>query len=163
MKLKSYLITIALFFLAFGARAEGDEVISVYTNSSQTPTKIAIADVSRILFETDSFNIKNKKDGAVSYFDYSDVIKITFNETLGLEDITATDPNVTIFPNPVKENLKINGAEDMFGSDLYIYSITGTLVTKQAKWNGENINVSNLNPGIYFININSTTIKFVKQ
>lgn len=161
MKLKFYLITIALLFVAFGAKAEGDEVITIHTNNSET-TKIAIADISKIVFETSELNIINNS-GISNYFNYSDVRKLTFDEGLSVESITATDSDVTIFPNPVKENLTINGAENMFGADLYIYSITGTLVTKHANWNGENINVSSLNPGIYFINFNSTTIKFVKQ
>lgn len=165
MNFKNYLITLVLLAAAFGVRAEGDGVLSVHLNSSETPAQIAIADVSSVVFETSQLNIKNKKDGTSLYFDYSDVIKITFNEELNTESVKATDYNAeaAIFPNPAKDNLSISVAEEMYGSDLCIYSLTGTLVTKQTNWNGESINISSLNPGIYFININSTTLKFVKQ
>ena len=165
MNFKNYLITLVLLAAAFGVRAEGDGVLSVHLNSSETPAQIAIADVSSVVFETSQLNIKNKKDGTSLYFDYSDVIKITFNEELNTESVEEMNSNatLTLFPNPVKDNLSISVAEEMYGSDLCIYSLTGTLVTKQTNWNGESINVSSLNPGIYFININSTTLKFVKQ
>ena len=165
MKLKSYLITLALLFIAFGVRAEGDEAITIHLNSSETPTQIAIADVSKIVFETTQFNIKNNKNGAVKYFDYSDVIKITFNEELNTESIEVVDANATLalFPNPAKDYLTINDADDLHGSDLCIHSLTGSLISKQTNWNGEKINVSHLNPGIYFIKLNSTTLKFIKQ
>lgn len=162
MKLKFFLITFALLFVTLGARAEGDEVV-IYENNSETPTRIAIADVSRIVFETNQLNIKNNKNGDVKYFAYSDVRKITFNEILDIESITAAESEAAIFPNPTRDYLTIKGADKMHGSDLCIYSISGTLISKQTNWNGEKINVSHLNPGFYFININSTTLKFIKQ
>lgn len=161
MKLKFYLITIVLLFVAFSVKAEGDKVISVYTNNSQTSTKIAISEVSKIVFDTESLNIVT--NAGDNHFNYADVAKITFNEALGLDAITATNNNVTISPNPTRDNLTISCSEDMFGSDLYIYTLTGALVTKQTNWNGESINVSDLNAGVYLININSTTLKFIKQ
>ena len=101
-------------------------------------------------------------DNISNDFYFSDVIKIAFNE----EGTSITTPNAStasISPNPVKDNLMIQDAEKMYGSDICIYSVTGTLVSKYSQWNGESINVSHLSPGIYFVNTNSTTLKFVKK
>ena len=165
MKLKSYLITLTLLFVAIGVRAEGDGFLTIHLNSSEKPAQIAITDVSSIVFETSQLSIKNKQYAIIQNFNYSDVIKITFNEELNTESVEEMNSNATLtfFPNPVKDNISISCDETMYGSDLCIYSMTGTLISKQTNWNGENINVSNLNPGIYFININSTTLKFIKQ
>lgn len=165
MNFKNYLITLMLLLAAVGVRAEGDGLITIHLNSSEEPAQIAITDVSSIVFETSQLSIKNKQYAVIQNFDYSDVLKITFNEELNTESIEEMDSDVTLalFPNPVKDNLSISCDETMHGSDLYIYTLTGTLVSKQINWNGESINVSSLNPGIYFININSTTLKFIKQ
>lgn len=165
MNFKNYLITLVLLAAAIGVRAEGDELITIHLNSSEKPAQIAITDVSSIVFETSQLSIKDKQYAVIQNFDYSDVIKITFNEELNTESVEEKNSNatLTLFPNPVKDNISISCDETMYGSDLCIYTLTGTLVTKQTNWKGENINVSNLNPGIYFININSTTLKFIKQ
>lgn len=165
MNFKNYLITLVLLAAAIGVRAEGDELITIHLNSSEKPAQIAITDVSSIVFETSQLSIKDKQYAVIQNFDYSDVIKITFNEELNTESVEEMNSNatLTLFPNPVKDNISISCDETMYGSDLCIYTLTGTLVTKQTNWKGENINVSNLNPGIYFININSTTLKFIKQ
>jgi hypothetical protein len=165
MNFKNYLITLVLLAAAIGVRAEGDELITIHLNSSEKPAQIAITDVSSIVFETSQLSIKDKQYAVIQNFDYSDIIKITFNEELNTESVEEKNSNatLTLFPNPVKDNISISCDETMYGSDLCIYTLTGTLVTKQTNWNGENINVSNLNPGIYFININSTTLKFIKQ
>ena len=98
-----------------------------------------------------------------SYFEYDRVRKITFNESVGIESILADNTSVVVAPNPTKSYLMINGADNLYGSDLYIYSISGAVVSKQAGWSGERVDVSNLNSGIYFVKIGSTTSKFVKQ
>ena len=165
MNFKNYLITLLLLTAAIGVKAEGDELITIHLNSSEKPAQIAITDVSSIVFETSQLSIKDKQYAVIQNFDYSDVIKITFNEELNTESVEEMNSNaiLTLFPNPVKDNISISCDETMYGSDLCIYTLTGALITKQTNWKGESINVSNLNPGIYFININSTTLKFIKQ
>ena len=106
--------------------------------------------------------VVNNNDNTSNDFYFSDIIKITFNEQ-GTSIETVNASSASIFPNPVKDNLIIQNAEKIYGSDIYIYSMTGVLVEKYSQWNGESINVSDLAPGVYFVNSNSTTLKFVKQ
>ncbi|MBO7291185.1 MAG: T9SS type A sorting domain-containing protein, partial [Bacteroidaceae bacterium] len=49
-----------------------------------------------------------------------------------------------------------------YGNEMNLYSATGMLVMQVPSWNGEAIDVAHLPAGIYFINIQSETIKFVK-
>ena len=141
---------------------KADEVITVHLSGSPTPAKIAVSDVSKILFEKTKLNII--ANNADNFFNYSDVKTITFDKgEVGLNPIFVTGASAVVAPNPTKENLTICGADNMHGSDIFIYSITGTLVSEHRNWNGEVINISHLGSGVYFININSTTLKFVKQ
>lgn len=160
MKLKFCLIVGLLLLTSSYTKA--DELISIYLNNSDlSPVRIEVSTISTIKFKTTKLVVTNH-DNISNDFYFSDVIKIAFNE----EGTSITTPNAStasISPNPVKDNLMIQDAEKMYGSDICIYSVTGTLVSKHSQWNGESIDVSHLSPGIYFVNTNSTTLKFVKK
>lgn len=160
MKLKFCLIVGLLLLTSSYTKA--DELISIYLNNSDlSPVRIDVSTISTIKFKTTKLVVTNH-DNISNDFYFSDVIKITFNE----EGTSITTPNAStasISPNPVKDNLMIQDAEKMYGSDICIYSVTGTLVSRHSQWNGESIDVSHLSPGIYFVNTNSTTLKFVKK
>jgi hypothetical protein len=161
MKLRFCLIVSLLLLTSHYAKA--DELISIYqSNSDLSPVRIDVSNISTIKFKTTKIVI-NQKDNTSSDFYFSDITKITFNED-GTSIIESKDTSkASINPNPVKDVLTINSADAIYGNDICIYSITGMLVAKHSQWNGEHIDVSNLNPGVYFINTNSTTLKFVKQ
>ena len=160
MKLKFCLIVGLLLLTSSYTKA--DELISIYLNNSDlSPVRIDVSTISTIKFKTTKLVVTNH-DNISNDFYFSDVIKIAFNE----EGTSITTPNAStasISPNPVKDNLMIQDAEKMYGSDICIYSVTGTLVSRHSQWNGESIDVSHLRPGIYFVNTNSTTLKFVKK
>ena len=160
MKLRFCLI-IGLLLLT-SSFAKADELISIYLNNTDlSPVRIDISTISTIKFKTKKLVVKNN-DNSTNDFYFSDIVKITFNEE-GTSIETQDVSTARINPNPAKDIVTIQNAEQMYGSDVCIYSITGMLIDKLPQWNGESIDVSNLSPGIYFINSNSTTLKFVKQ
>lgn len=160
MKLKFCLIVGLLLLTSSYTKA--DELISIYLNNSDlSPVRIEVSTISTIKFKTTKLVVTNH-DNISNDFYFSDVIKIAFNEE-GTSITTPDASTASISPNPVKDNLMIQDAEKMYGSDICIYSVTGTLVSKHSQWNGESIDVSHLSPGIYFVNTNSTTLKFVKK
>lgn len=160
MKLRFCLIMTLLLLTSSYTKA--DELISIYLNNSDnSPVRIDVSTISSIKFKTTKLVVTNDDDISNDFY-FSDVIKITFNEK-GTSIETANASNVNIFPNPVKDNLVINNADMIYGSDICIYTTTGVLVSKHSQWNGETIDVSHLCPGVYFVNTNSTILKFVKQ
>ncbi len=160
MKLRFCLI-IGLLLLT-SSYAKADELISIYLNNTDhSPVRIDISTISTIKFKTKKMIVTND-DNITNDFYFSDIVKITFNED-GTYIETQNASTASIHPNPAKDNVTIQNAEKMYGSDVCIYSITGVLVSRLPQWNGEAIDVSHLSPGVYFINSNSTTLKFVKQ
>lgn len=143
--------------------AKADELINIYFNNSDlSPVRVEISTISSIKFKANKFVITSK-DNITNDFYFSDVRKITFNEgETFIEDIN-TKTTLSVYPSPATNELRIEGNDEMYNSDVYIYTLTGTLVAKHPQWNGETIDISSLASGIYFININSTTLKFVKQ
>lgn len=154
------LLIICALFLSFSA-VKAEEVITIHLNNS--PAKdITLANIQKITFDANGLNVFCY-DNNNETFNYSDINKLTFGEGVGVETFMAAKTSIVVAPNPTKSTLAINGADDLYGSDLRIYSISGSLISEHNNWNGERIDVSQLNAGIYFVNIGSTTTKFVKQ
>src|SRR5690606_23822341 len=89
-----------------------------------------------------------------------DIVESTANTT----DFTSS--TFSIYPNPVKDVLNISNSNGAEINSLTIVDINGRTV-KQINSNISQINISDLNAGVYFVNINSTegnlTKKIVKQ
>jgi hypothetical protein len=160
MKLRFCLIIGLLLLTSHFAKA--DELISIYlSNSEHSPVRIDVANISTIKFKSTKI-VVNKIDNTSSDFYFSDIKKITFNEE-GTSIETHNATSASIFPNPVNDEIIIQNAKSIYGSDIYIYSMTGVLVNKLSQWNGEVIDATHLSSGVYFIKTNSTTLKFIKQ
>lgn len=71
---------------------------------------------------------------------------------------------ISVYPNPAQDVLNISNSESVLS--YTVHSITGQLVDHGAI-NGDQLDVSNLNEGLYFLEISnesgSRTIKFVKR
>jgi hypothetical protein len=84
---------------------------------------------------------------------------LTDGNTLSTSDIML--PIIGLLSNPVVDELQLNGVTE--SSHISIYSVTGVKVLSQ-KFNGNNINVSNLNTGLYFLEIPGYSVKkFLKK
>ena len=82
---------------------------------------------------------------------------VTFNE--GIRETSV--PNVTIYPNPVDDNLFIEAEGNI--EEVIVYDIYGR---QQSTVNGQqslSINVSNLSNGVYFVNVKTSVGSVVKK
>jgi hypothetical protein len=80
-------------------------------------------------------------------------------ETMGINDLMAS--SVVVYPNPAKDRLNIS-SEIESNSAYYISDITGRTISSGAIVN-KGVNTSLLPSGIYFLNINNTITKFIKE
>ncbi len=70
----------------------------------------------------------------------------------------------SLYPNPAKETLFINSSHTV--SSIVIFDITGKQVLQLAELTNNQVNISNLNPGVYMVKVgdnhnNYTTQKLV--
>jgi hypothetical protein len=85
-----------------------------------------------------------------------------------IESFNKTSKNIQVYPNPFKNFISINGANNKI-EKLEIYSLTGSLVWKQnINGLGNEIELSDLKTGMYFLKIytlenENTTIKIIKS
>ena len=92
-------------------------------------------------------------------------------DLVGLEKWTAVTLTVSVeenneiafvmYPNPAKDLVTIESAKDAV---VKIYSVNGQMLSQQNISEGiSTIDLSNLNAGMYFISVNETMVKVVKQ
>lgn len=85
-------------------------------------------------------------------------LEITVSPSTGINDLVKN--NITIFPNPAKDNITITGIDN---SEVRIYNGSGTLVKQiENLKNNAPINVSDLNAGLYYINIVKDNMTYTK-
>jgi hypothetical protein len=93
-----------------------------------------------------------------SYY-YIDDVSVTLAGTAGIDSHTGTD--LLIFPNPVSASLslKINGRKQ-----ITILNNVGAVVKSQTLNPNESLNVEDLAPGSYLLQIdNETPVRFIKN
>ncbi|TYA84292.1 T9SS type A sorting domain-containing protein [Seonamhaeicola marinus] len=102
------------------------------------------------------FNVNDNVGGEVWYFD--DII-VNSNS---LSTKSEKSSKFKVYPSPVTNQLFVkSGVKGLAGSKAEIYNVTGKLVRV---FNGESVNVSNLNTGLYFVSVTgSNGEKVVKK
>lgn len=163
MKMKYCSLTAFTLLLTGFIHVKAESVVLFHPFDSEVlPQSVNIAEVKRIAFDTESFSVIDKALQPTATFAYADVKKISFNLDSSVKTLTQGDSKVKVTPNPVHDYLCVSGATDSYGKDLNVYAMTGNLVVSVPAWNGEPVNVADLPQGIYFVRINSITIKFIK-
>ena len=93
-------------------------------------------------------------DSDYQYYDSSKIYAVIFDETLSSPEISASEKPFVCYPNPAKDLLNINFADDTECQSIAIYSIDGRLVVEtHGRASLPSINVSNLTPGLYLIKV----------
>ena len=70
---------------------------------------------------------------------------------------------ISIFPNPASEKIKIITSDYLDNANVQIYSISGKLILTTSFYSNLEINISDLSNGIYFIKINSQSKNYTKK
>ncbi len=79
-----------------------------------------------------------------------------------IENVVADRVSVKVYPNPTVAQLTIEGINGVH--DVAVYNTQGTLVMQEVVGNGNNtIDVTTLPEGIYLLQTDGLTLKFVKK
>jgi hypothetical protein len=90
---------------------------------------------------------------------YSGAIKSASDES---EITESSDNKLVIYPNPASDKLYIQTSDDIANAN--VFDISGKLVISKVLQGGDNeIDISSLKSGMYFININGEVNKFIKK
>lgn len=131
---------------------ENSPLIGAYTEGSELPSSmLTFGHQAYITYTTDSVN-------------RSPGWELTYQSTLvDIDDTDAIEPY--LFPNPANNKLSIHGISNI--CELSIFDHVGAEYLSISKFEGGDIDISNLAPGVYIVKLNcdsgSKTLKFVKE
>ena len=102
---------------------------------------------------------------AIRHFGCTDQYMLNVDDiviTLGTDVVSEQNAmTLKVYPNPAKETLRIEGLEA--DATVEIYNSLGMMVKTLTASADEEINISNLTPGIYMLRCGKQTIRFVKE
>ena len=114
------------------------------------------------MFYVNPANAEAKYIGKLGGGGVVEMIALFAVQTPGQQGIaTASAAEFGVFPNPAKDELRVNGVEN--GTKVMVYDMTGKLVAQQTATENTVINVSSLNKGVYVLSAGERKIKFVKE
>lgn len=133
------------------------------SNSEGTVVEEASVDIlSKLRFSESGVDVYHGETLA-AVFHYSDISKISFRygNGVGVEAVNAGG-KLRLLDNPVAETLELTG----FSGEpvqLKVTDLGGSIRAIVKEWNGESVNVADLTPGLYFVTVDKTTLKFIKK
>ena len=154
---KKLLLLCAVVMMCVGRMAAQNEWHVVADNQYYVP----VNEVAYMLFTDDSeeFAIV-KTDGEMMV----GVSEVTFSQSVpeSVEGVDAERLAVTLFPNPVTSELRLQGLRE--NAQARVLSLDGALLIEATLTpNNGRIDVSALAAGVYLLQVNETTVKFLKK
>ncbi|GEP52542.1 hypothetical protein FNO01nite_32140 [Flavobacterium noncentrifugens] len=160
MMKKPTFILLLLLFMTTCSFAQTGVQVTYYDGNVQN---FSVATTGKLYFDSDNLFVKTD-DSAVAptTIPVSLIRKIAFTTTLGTHTFAENAKKLILYPNPGGEYVRIKSeiAKDL---DTKIYSLTGQLVKQGNYQSEENIDISTLSPGLYFVQVNGSTLKFSKK
>ena len=122
---------------------------------------VPVSDVAYMLFTDDSEEFAVVKLNGEMMTGISEVT-FSANAPESVEGVSAERLAVTLYPNPVVSELNLKGLRE--NAQVRILGLDGTLLIEATLTpNNGRIDVSNLAAGVYLLQVNQTTVKFIKK
>jgi len=156
-KYKTIILFLSVFFI-FQLKAQTIMFDIIKWDSSEK--KIDLSTLNKITF-TSSDLILNYQAGTAENVAKSDIRKLVFSSTTGVNQINAVK-TLQVYPNPAYEFIQVKNIPDA-SYIATIYSITGSQVLSIRIYTiSQQIDISSLSKGLYFLKINNQITKFTK-
>ena len=156
------LVGMAFALNASSAEKECDWSLQVWNTSDGSPVgTFSFSDFQPTVTFEDGQLVVTTQFLDVYLYDLNDVRKLTylFDDGSGINDVMAE-----------KALMKFNGTDIVFialekGTDIMVYAANGMLMMKKnvADAGDYTLSLSDLNQGVYLINVNGKTLKIVKK
>lgn len=133
----------------------------VFEKTDGTEQSHNVSLIGKWLFVDRDLLLIDKEGNLLASEPVLNIRKIVFldgkDDTGNSSPLSKTDNAIMVYPNPTKDILHIEGAED---HTIRIYNTQGLLLKKAT---GKQIDVSNLQTGTYLLQIGTQVVRFIKQ
>lgn len=154
------MMLLLFFFSAYFTYAQSGIIVKYYTGTESTYN---IDATGKLYFSGDDLLVKETSASNDVTIPISIIQKITLTTfVLGTDEVGANNAQISLFPNPSSDFIQIK-SKNSEKLGVKIFSMTGQLVLKGTYASDEKIDVSKLNVGVYLVQVNGSTIKFIKK
>ena len=154
--MKKFILT-ALMSLGFLFTICAQEVtFTIVKNNGTTADHVMSSDAKIYYSDTQLFLDSN---GETFTYNLSELRKAYFTITDNVDEVG--NQQLTVYPNPANDVLKIRNISD--NQTVTIYSVDGKIIKKIEVSDETEINVSDLQPGLYIIGVGNEFSKFIKM
>lgn len=159
-----FLLFSAIASVAIGASAQNSQKLFVVAQDAEghAVDEAAVSTTSRLSFSEAGVEVFSG-DLLSAVFNYKDIRSLGFRYggQTGIGFIEAAKA-LKLRSNPVAEVLEFatNPTEP---ATLTITDLKGRVRNRVQNWKGEGVDVAQLAPGLYFVTVNKTTLKFIKK
>lgn len=158
-----------LALLAFGAfsgiafaQEEMDLKVVAHNDEGEAVAEALVTLDSKLRFTETGVGVFKGETMTVG-FNYADVTSLSFRyDVRSAAGVVVSPIGLGLRDNPVGESLEIIGMTENSAS-LTVTDLKGRVRVSLPEWKGETVNVGELTPGLYFVTINQTTLKFIKK
>lgn len=149
-----------IIFWGLTSYSQTGVLVSYYAGNSQ---QYNIETSGKLYFSDDDLIVQTSSNSGIISIPVSIISKITFTEFLSNETFAADNTSkLIIYPNPGNQFIKIHHSSES-DFDIVIYSIYGQKIKSGHFSSDESIDINDLSTGWYFVKVNNTTLKFLKQ
>ena len=164
MNVKKNLITLVLFLLLgvglYQVQAQTASLILKFQDNTQKATELSL--VRKITF-VDGNLVLIPTIGTTESYAVSQLSKLFFSNLSGVNNISAKQPELIVYPNPVSNYISLKNAPDG-ALNVIIFQLDGSVVkTELLTSSAQLIDVTMLTKGFHILKVNNQAIKFTKQ
>lgn len=111
-----------------------------------------------------AFNITNSSGSTAGDIIKLSTLTIQEDASIGINEMYASDDNITVYPNPLSDKLYVKSNEETGYFNLSITDVQGKIILKAEKQIFEkSIDLSNVAEGLYFVRIDTEKGSAVKR
>jgi len=160
MNIKQTFTLLPLLLLAAYSFAQTGVSVTYYDGNVQNYN---VSAAGKLYFDANNLFVKTDASAtAPTTIPVTLIRKITFTTALGTQTFAENANNLALYPNPGGDFVKIK-SETFEALSTKFYSLTGQLVKQGVYQTDENIDISGLTAGLYFVQVNGSTLKFSKK
>ena len=154
--MKRTLLLLSAFVMLFVTRISAQEVWHIVTSDEQ------YIPINRMAYIAQSDNSESyvivETDGTMTL-----TRSFSFRSLYSaVEKVESSSIDLSVFPNPVASTLTLDGLKD--ATVVYVRTLEGaTVISTTLSPDNTTLNVSGLAAGVYLLQVNNTTVKFIKK
>ena len=148
----------ALLAMAFAGSVFAQSVTFNIVKNDGTTDSYPMNENTRIYCSETELYVNSLDFGSYTYA-FSTIRKAYFSATQSIDEID--NQQLAIFPNPAKDVLRIANIAD--NQEVTIYSINGAVIKRVIVSEDDEVNISELRPGMYIVSAGNMFSKFIKM